>query len=309
MFDNALIVATQVMILFFLVGVGYLIRKVKMIDEIGLRQVNNLLLLIVNPCLILYSFQSNFDRSLLTGMLIALVSALATHVLGAILSKLVFRRKPAAQRGVLQFSVVFSNCAFMCIPLLNAVLGNEGVMYGSIYIAIFNIGSWTYGVLLMTGNRKDINLRQAFINPGTLTILIALPLFLFQIRLPEVPLTVIGYLAAMNTPLAMIIIGIQLAMIPFLSMFREKTVYTAAALRLLVIPGLMLLILSLFGLDRTVLLACLIPAMAPTAAAATLFATRYDQDAALATKSIALTTLLSVLTMPLLIFCSDILNH
>ena len=222
MFDNALIVATQVLILFFLVGVGYLIRKVRLIDEIGLRQVNNLLLLIVNPCLILFSFQSNFDRSLLTGMLIALVSALATHVLGAILAKLVFRHKPDSQRGVLQFSVIFSNCAFMCIPLLNAVLGNEGVMYGSIYIAIFNIGSWTYGVLLMTGNRKDINLRQAFINPGTLTILIALPLFLFQIRLPEIPLTVIGYLAAMNTPLAMIIIGIQLAMIPFLSMFREK---------------------------------------------------------------------------------------
>lgn len=308
LFDNAAIVASQVLILFVLIGVGFFVRKIRMIDDASLRQVNTLLLVIINPCIILSSFQSTFDRALLQGMAIAAVSALATHALGAVLARFVFRRLSDAQSRVLQFSTVFSNCAFMCIPLLNALLGSEGVLYGSVYIAIFNMLSWTYGVLLMTGSSKEIKLRKALINPGTVTILIALPLFLLQIRLPEVPLTVIDYLAAMNTPLAMIIIGAQMAMIPFLSMFRRKAVYASALLRLLVIPGLILIPLSLLGLDRTVLLACVIPAMAPTAAASTLFATRYDQDSALATRSVALTTLLSIVTMPFMIVLSDFIN-
>jgi malate permease and related proteins len=306
--DNAAIVAGQVLILFLLMGVGYLIRKIRMLDDSSLRQVNNLLLVIITPCIIVFSFQKSFDPSLLSGILISLISAVATHVLGAAIAWLVFRKTPPAQSKVLQFAVIFSNCSFMCIPLLYALLGNNGVMYGSIYIAIFNIGTWTYGVVLMTGNRKDMNIRLALLNPGTVSLVIALPLYLLQLKLPEILLTVLGYLAAMNTPLAMIIIGAQLAMIPFLSMFRHKTVFAAASLRLLLVPVLMMLALSLFHLERTVLLACLIPAMAPVAASTTLFSTRYDQDAALATKTVALSTLLSIVTMPLLILCSDLLN-
>lgn len=306
--DNAAIVAGQVLILFLLIGVGFVVRKIRMLDDSSLRQVNTLLLVIINPCIILSSFQSTFDRRLLYGILIAAVSAVVTHALGAVLARLVFRKSPPAHAGVLQFSTIFSNCAFMCIPLLNALLGSEGVLYGSVYIAIFNTASWTYGVLLMTGSGKDINLRKALVNPGTVSILVALPLFLLQIKLPEIPLIVIDYLAVMNTPLAMILIGAQMATIPFLSMFRGRSIYTSALLRLIVIPGLILIPLSFIDIDRTVLLACMIPAMAPTAAASALFATRYEQDFALATRSVAFSTLLSILTMPLMIVLSSYIN-
>lgn len=308
MFDNAFVVATQVFIMFLLVGVGFVIRKLRLLDDSSLRQINNLLLLIINPCVIINAFQSSFDRALLPGMAVAFVAAIVTHVVGAALARLVFRKSQHDQRGVLQFAVVFSNCAFMCIPLLDALLGSDGVMYGSIYFAVFNVWCWTYGVMLMTRSRKGVNLRQALLNPGTISILVALPLFLLAIRLPAIPLQVIGYLAGMNTPLAMLLIGAQMAMFPFVSMFRRKSVYVAAAFRLLIVPAIMLALLSLFDLDRTVLLSCLIPAMAPTAAAATLFATRFEQDAALATRTVALTTLLSIATMPLMIFFSDLIK-
>jgi predicted permease len=308
-YDNALIIATQVFILFLLIGVGFVIRKIHMIDDASMRQVNNLLLVIVIPCTIVRSFQTKFDQSLVDGMLIALLSAFATHALGAVLARLVFRRYPPAQGKVLQYAVIFSNCVFICIPLLYAVLGNNGVLFGSVYIVVYNILSWTYGIYLISGNKSDINLQKALINPGTVAILIALPLFILQIRLPDVLLTVIGHLANLNTPLAMLIIGGLLASVSLPSIFRDKSVYISSALRLLAVPGLMLLVLSLFHLDRTVLLACLIPAMAPAGTVTALFATRYEQDAGLATKIITFSTLASILTMPLLILCSDLLNQ
>ncbi len=308
-FDNALIIATQVFILFLLIGVGFFIRKIRLIDDPALRQINFILLAIINPCMIIKAFQTDYNPLLIDGILIATASAVATHILGAVLAKLVFRKSPPAQSKVLQFAVIFSNCGFMCLPLLYAILGNNGVLFGSVYVAVFNIGTWTYGVLLLTGNKAEINLKKALINPGTLTILIALPLFLLQIRLPLVPMTAVEQIAGMNTPVAMMIIGAQMAMVPFMSFFRQKSVYLASALRLLVVPGIMLIVLSLFQLDRTVLLSCLIPAMAPVSAATAIFVTRYQQDTALATQAIAFSTLFSIITMPLLIFCSDLITQ
>lgn len=308
-FENASTIAQQVMILFLLIAVGFLIRKIRMIDDSSLRQINNILLIVINPCVIVVSFQSTFDQTLLLGMIVAAVSAIATHLIGALIALLVFRRTVPAQGKVLQFAVVFSNCSFMCIPLLYAILGTDGVVFGSVYIAIFNMIMWTYGVVLMTGQKSDINLRKALINPGTVSIMIALPLFLLQIRLPELVLTAVQHLANLNTPVAMMIIGAQMAGIALLSVFRKKSVYLASVLRLIVVPLIMLGILSLFNLDRVLLLACLIPAMAPTAAATALFATRYDQDNLLATKIITLSTLFSIITMPLMILLSDVIKQ
>lgn len=307
-FENASTIAQQVMILFLLIASGFLIRKIRMIDDSSLRQINNILLIIINPCVIVVSFQSTFDQTLLLGMVVAAVSAIATHLIGALIARLVFRRTAPAQGKVLQFAVVFSNCSFMCIPLLYAILGTDGVVFGSIYIAIFNMIMWTYGVVLMTGQKSDINLRKALINPGTVSMMISLPLFLLQIRLPELVLTAVQHLANLNTPVAMMIIGAQMAAISLFSVFRKKSVYLASVLRLIVVPLIMLGILSLFNLDRVLLLACLIPAMAPAAAATALFATRYDQDNLLATKIITLSTLFSIITMPLMILLSDVIR-
>ncbi len=306
MLDNAAIVATQVLTLFILIGVGFLIRKLRLINEMSLAQINTILLVIINPCMILSAFQSNLDLTLLSGILFAAISAVATHVIGAVIAKFAFRKVELSKSKVLQFSVVFSNCGFMCLPLLYALLGSTGVLFGSMYVAVFNIGTWTYGVLLLTGNRADINFKRALINPGTITLLIALPLYLLQIKLPGILQLVIGHIAGMNTPVAMMIIGAQLAAIPLLSMFRDKTVFAGSFLRLIIVPGIMLLILSQFPIDRTLLMSCLIPAMAPTAAAATLFATRYKQDVATSTRMIALSTLFSILTMPVILMLTDL---
>lgn len=306
-FENALIVVNQVLILFLLIGVGYLFRKLKMIDDNGIRQLTNLLLMIITPCIIIRSFQTPFDPTLLRGMGIAMGFAILSHVIGALVARPFFRRQPDPRRKVLEFSVVFSNCGFMCIPLLAAVLGERGVFYGSIYITVFNVAQWTYGVLLMTGSRKNVSLVKSLVNPGTVTVLIAIPIFILSIQLPTAISVVVDYLADTNTPLAMIVIGAQMAVVSLKNITKDRPLLVATGLRLLVVPALVMLILSLLPLDRVLVLSCLIPAAAPTAAAAGLFSTRYRQDTALATQMIALTTLLSIISIPVLILISDLL--
>lgn len=310
MFENAIAVTTQVLILFLLIGVGIVSARVRMLDEKGIKQLTNLLLVIVVPAVIIRSFQTPYNSQLLRGLLIALVSSLAAHVAGALVARLIFHNQEDRQNKVLRFSVVFSNCGFMCIPLLEVILGDRGVLYGSVYIAVFNVIQWTYGVRLMTGKKQEINVMRALVNPGTVSIAIALPLYLLGIQLPQVPMTVLNYIADINSPLAMLIIGAQLSGISFISLFTDRKVTIASLLRLLAVPLIILLALHLIPLDidRTLILACIIPAAAPTAAGASLFATRHDQNALLASRTIALSTLLSILTIPALILLSDYLE-
>jgi hypothetical protein len=161
----------------------------------------------------------------------------------------------------------------------------------------------------MTGSRSQIKLRQTLINPGTVAILIALPLFLARIALPDLLMAVIGPVASLNTPLAMFVIGGQMAGMAAGALWGNRQAYWAVLLRLLAVPLLMLLMLYLLPLDRELRLACLIPAAAPTAAVTALFAVRFEQDRQLATQTITLSTLFSIITLPLLILLSDWLGY
>lgn len=308
--DNTWIVTSQVLILFIMIGAGYVAAKTRMINEQGIRQMTNVLLTIIMPSLIIQSFQTPFNTDLLRGLLIAFFSAIGTHLIGALIAKAVFRNKPVKRRKILEYAVVFSNCGFMSIPLLYAILGSQGVLYGSMYITVFNVGQWTYGVHLMSGDKGAINLKPALINPGTVSILLAFPLFLLGITLPAIPTAVVTHLAAINSPLAMMLIGAQLSLIKLGSVFTDRDIMLASLMRLFLIPLIMMLILHLlpYEMDRILFLSCLIPAAAPTAAAVALFATRHDQDALLATRTIALSTLLSIISIPLLILITDLLR-
>lgn len=306
-FDNALLVGNQVLILFLLIFVGFLCRRFHLIDENGIHQLTNLLLVIITPCVIILSFQMPFDRSLIKGILIAGGFAILTHALGAVIAHLCFRRQEAERRRVLEFSVVFSNCGFMCLPLLDAVLGSRGIFFGSIYIAAFNIIQWTYGLLLMSGKQHSMNLKRALINPGTVAFFIGFPLFLLGLRLPSVPTRVLEYIASMNSPVAMMVIGAQMAAVKLDRLSKPASVALAISLRLLIIPLIVLGLLLPFSVDRTLALSCLIPAAAPSAAATAIFATRYQQDTDLATQLVTLSTLLSIITMPLMILIYEAL--
>jgi predicted permease len=208
------------------------------------------------------------------------------------------------RKGILKFATVFSNGGFMAIPLEYALLGSEGAFYGAVYIIVFNLMCWTYGLKVMCGHLKDLDRRILFINPGTIGVTIGLPLFLTSTTLPAVIGDPVKYISELNTPLAMIIIGYYLADARFTVYFRCVPALAATVFRLLVVPSIVLATLVAargFGIDPTMAIALTASVSAPAAAMNSMFAAKYGRDVDLSVGLVSFSTLLSILTMPLLV--------
>ena len=304
MLDGFILTAQQVGVLFALIAVGYVCRKANFLSDAFVKGCVNLLLLIVTPCLIVHVFQRPFTGTALANLGLALAFAFAAHLIGIVFAEICFRRTDERQRGVLKFATVFSNGGFMAIPLEYALLGPDGAFYGALYVVMFNFLCWTYGLKVMCGHLKDMNRRILFINPGTVGIAIGLPLFLTSTTLPVILHDPLKYIADLNTPLAMIVIGFYLADARFSAYFRCVPALVASALRLVVIPALVLSgLVAARGmhLDPTMAIALTASASAPVAAMDTMFASKYGRDVDVSVGLVAVTTILSVATMPLLV--------
>jgi predicted permease len=301
MVEGFLTVAQQVLGLFILIGVGVICGKTRMLTQEAVKCCADIVLLLATPCVIIQSFQKEYQPELLVGLGIAALAAIGSHLLGIALAHLLIRDKDDARKRVLRFGTVFSNAGYMAIPLQAALLGQEGVFYGAVYVAVFNLVVWSYGAAMMGDGVKSLSPRKLLLSPGVIGVAIGLTLFLCRITLPSVIAAPIGHLASLNTPVPMLIIGFYLANADLKSALRDRGSYLSIALRLIVIPLLMLGILWLCGVRGTVLVSAVVGASAPVATATTMFATKFGRDPALSVNLVVLSTVLSMLTMPLII--------
>ena len=304
MFDGFLLTAQQVGVLFTLMAVGYVCRRRGLFSDAFVKGAVNLLLLVVTPCLIIHVFQRPFTKELLANLGMALAAAFFAHGVGLLFAETCFRRVDEMRKGILKFGTVFSNGGFMAIPLEYALLGAEGAFYGAVYVVVFNLLCWTYGLKVMCGHLKDLDKRILFVNPGTIGITVGLPLFLTSTTLPQLIGEPIRYLSELNTPLAMIIIGYYLADARFSAYFRCAPALVASGLRLLVIPSIVLAVLMMirgFGLDPVMAVALTASASAPVAAMDSMFAAKYGKDVDLSVGLVSVTTLISIITMPFIV--------
>ena len=299
--QNLATVATQVGVLFALMGVGALCRRMRLLDEPAVKGIVNVLILVVTPCLIVDVFQRPFDPAMLRSFGAAFAIAFAAHAALVALA-LLTARGGSRSRPVLRLATVFSNAGFMGVPLEYAILGPEGVFYGIVYVAVFNVLIWSWGLAEMRGEaRFDMaSLRPMLVNPGTVGIAVGLPLFLLSVSLPQVVRTPVHLMSEMNTPLAMLVIGFYLAGADFRRVLVTRGAYVAAALRLVAFPLAFVGALWLLKawLDRTMCLALVVAASAPVAAMVTMFSSKYGRDVDLSVGMVSGTTLLSIATMP-----------
>ena len=295
-----LTVVVKVAELFLMIGVGAVCFRVGMLTRRGVTQLTTLLLYIVAPCLIVSSLAGQGGGITPGELVLSLGLAVLAHILAIGLSLLFFRREPLSRRRVLRFSLIYSNTGFMGMPLVQAVVGEEGVVYASVFIAVFNVFVWTHGYSLMSGGQHS-GWKKVVLNPGVLALVVGLPLFFLGWDLPGLIQVPIDSFAALNTPLAMVIIGCNIARIPFREMFSDRAVFSAATLRLLLIPAVFLGAAFLCGPVPALLLSSVIQAAAPAAANTVLFATRFGGDDTLAAKMVAVSSLASVITLPLIV--------
>ena len=188
----------------------------------------------------------------------------------------------------------------MSFPLQKALLGDIGVFYGAMYVAVFNLVMWSYGIALM-GRDKKLSLKKVIFNPAVIAVIISVVLYLLQLKLPSVLSGAVSALSTLNTPLPMIIIGYYLSTSNLLGAVTDKRVYLTAFLRLIGIPAIMLALLLLLGVHGAPLIACTVAASAPIAAAGTMFSIKFGRDTMCSVNGVTLTTLLSIITMPLFV--------
>ena len=301
MVTSFLAVAQQVLILFILLMVGLICTKKNFFTEDFIAGISKFLLYTVTPCVIVNSFNREFDSSMLKGLGISFLVALGVHLFCILVAHLTIKDANESRQIVLRFGTVFSNCGYMALPLQQAILGNEGVFYGAAFIAVFNLVNWTYGLFLMGGKETKITAKKVFINPGVIGICVGLLLFLTPLELPTLILTPVQSLAALNTPLPMLIIGYYMAKIKSLTVLKDGKLILAIILRLIVLPLAIFGALFLFGLRGTLFTSMVIAASAPTAANTVVFSSMFKRDSELAVTLVSLSTLFSILTMPLIV--------
>ncbi len=301
----ALNVLFQVVVMFILMGVGFICSKKRILDEKAAAQMSSLLLIVVSPCVILKSFQIDFDKDMAFGLLISLSLAVIVSFVGIAVGAVFIHTKDEEVKTVEKFSIVYTNCGFMAIPLIQAVLGSNGVFYASVFIAAFNVFLWTHGVITMKKGVSPKEILGALKSPSILAIGVGLILFLFSLRLPSVINEPIDYISSLNTPLAMIVTGVYVAKANLVKAFANKRIYFVCLLRLAVVPIIMIPVYFLFkGIvgAETIITANFIAAACPTASAALMMAARYNRATEYASQIITVTTLLSVISLPLMVF-------
>lgn len=301
MIDSFLTVGSQVLILFLLIGVGVVCGRTHLLNAESARALADLALFVATPCVIIRSFERPVSAQLLCGLGVAALAAVATHLLGMLLARLCVHDKEDARQRILRFGVVFSNAGYMAIPLQQALLGDDGVFYGAIYVAVFNLVLWSYGVAVMGEGRRSLSPRKWILNPGVLGVAAGLLLLFSGITLPSILSAPIDHLANLNTPLPMLLIGYYLSEADIKTALRDRACYLTIFLRLAAVPLLMLGGLWLCGVRGTVLVSAVVGASAPVATATTMFAARYRRDPTLSVNLVVLSTLFSVITMPLIV--------
>lgn len=295
-------VVSKVAVILILILVGCFITRKGMLTDRGASEITTVLIKLVTPCVIINSFIGSAGSLDISLLLMAIALPAIWQLIGLGVSLIVFKKEPVERQKVLRFSIIFSNVGFMGIPLVQGIVGDRGVIYASFGVVMFNVLCWTYGYSMMSGEAK-LDIRTVLLNPGVIGIAIGLPIYFLKLELPGIISEPLGYIADLNTPLAMLVIGSYIAKADLHSFMSDLSVYKVSLLRLLAIPAVLLGVLLLpegVRPEKELFLATMVQAATPVAANAVLFAVQYKRDSELASKLVAVSTVLSIITIPIL---------
>ncbi|WP_304585080.1 AEC family transporter [Acutalibacter muris] len=302
--ETTSIVFQQTLTMAIYMLVGFALFKGGKITKEGSKSLANLLVWLIIPAVIINSFCVELSLEKLRALgLSALLAAVALAVSAAI-SHFAFKKSP-----VDNFAAAFSNCGFMGIPLVRAGFGDEAVFLLVGFVVLLNLLQWTYGAALLKGDKGAVSLKGVLLNPITVGTAAGVVLFVTGLgsRLPGVLGGAIGGLAALNSPIAMLVLGIYMAQTSLKETVTSPRLYVLSAVRLLLIPAVTLALLTPLPVDLTMKYVILLGASAPVGANVAVYAQLYGKDYSYACRTVVLSTVLSILTLPVLVAAAGIL--
>ncbi len=308
---NTVNVIYKVITIFLLICAGYAARKLKWIDDRMSRGLSQLVICGAQPFMIVGKVIAipSSRENIITGGIILLIS-FAVHLILGVLG-FVFARpiKDIGERKISEFSLLFVNCGFAGIPLLEAAFGSRGAFWCAVYVIAYNLIQWSYGMVLL--GRADpsirMNFKKAILNFGTIPCIIGMVLFATGLgeKIPAPVTDAMNILGSLCTPLTMIIIGGIVATIPIKKLFTDAKVYYICAVKLLVLPLIVTFLGKALGLaDVYVIFAAMMAAL-PTAANSGVFAEKYDICPQYASHLVGMSTVLSAITIPAIVYLAQ----
>lgn len=308
---NIQIILHQLLTLFLLMGAGFMLFRIGWMPPDFNRALTRLLIHVAMPLLIFDSVLKLEQRAPLSTVLLVLSAALSLYLILPLFGWLVSRALfvPKAQRGLYIYMTTFSNVGFMGFPLISALLSPEAVFYTALFNLIFNLSSFSYGILLIRSSQRDSSAEKKesprlslLLSPGILLSLLAMIWYFAALPFPAPAADVVGYLGGLTTPLAMLLTGASIASMKFKDMVRDFRMYPFLLLKQIALPLCLYPLFRFFIRDELVLNVSLIMLSLPVANSAVLFSIEYRADEALAARGVFLTTLFSIATIPIVVF-------
>lgn len=288
------------MILMIYVICGVLCRKLKIITIENQQQFISFVLMILMPCMVFNSFKDVTLKILGEAFDILIISLIICSI-AIIFGNFLYRKFPDEKRNIMRYATLINNAGFAGLPLAEETFSSEGLILASIFLIPIRIFMWSAGITMLSNEKS--NKKRIFIklmkNPCIIAVFLGIARGLLQITFPAFVETAITKMSDCVSPLSMIIIGAIIADVNIKTLF-EKGVLLFSAIRLLILPIIVLTGTSLLGLNKTIIGTSMILTAMPAATTTALLASKYNSNVEFASKLVFVTTVLSLITAPLL---------
>ena len=322
-----ILVAKQLVIMLIIALLGFSVSKAFKFEKREQQCISKLLLYFINPCLIITQFNLEFDANKLKSLGLVLLISSVLHIFMIIIALIAFRGKTEEEKSLDKLdriALVFTNCAFIGIPLINGVLGQEGVFYLLGYVVIFNIFLWTFGYIMVGGKMQ---IKKLITNPNIIAVTIGIILFILPVTLPDVIAKPLSHIGAMNTATAMLLLGMLFATFKlkqqahdrdYLAPVQAKPVnYVWRVAKLTIFRLVIMIPVSLFTVYafyrlfsgfpniRTICYVIYICSLTPVAMSVSSFAVLFNKDESYSGLLVMSTSAICIATLPLAIALAE----
>lgn len=299
---DMMVVVNTMVELFLLLILGYGLAKKGMIDSKTNGKLSGLVVHVSLPALILASVFENMDKGSLSEVFHFFLAGLGFYAVmigfAWVLTRL--SRTPKEQRGIYQFMLIFSNCAFMGYPIMEALYGTKAIFLSAIFNLPFNLLAFSYGIILISDGTEQTSgfEPKKLLSPGIIASVLALVIFAVRLHVPQVMEQTLNIEGTLTTPLSMLVLGASLAEVPLREVFREGRIYWMSFLRLIVLPMITYFLIKLITTDSLLIGVATMTAAMPVASLAVMLSSQYKGNVRLASVGVFISTALSVVTIP-----------
>lgn len=320
------VVLQQMVIIFLLIGIGMILFRRKMLSEEGSKQISGLIINVTNPALLICSALEDGPKASLAelGIALAAYAAVFALLIGIAFLLPYILRVPKNLHYAYQMLTVFGNVGFIGIPLSSAVLGSESLIFVSIFNLLFNLLVYTFGVSLLQRaaagqaakntaspaahtpkdapaptNQSGIGRLRKLVNAGTISAAVTILFYLGNFNVPVIVSSTLSYAGRATTLLSMLVLGVSVAQMAPKDIFSHPKLYVFTLLRQILVPIGCVLLMRGFIDNKLILNTMLLMTAVPAANMPLMLAKQMDMDSDSISQGIILTTILSLVTVPL----------